>query len=46
MSELGSKADMLLRPQNDTRMNDQSVGSIADTTWRFQSITFEGGFRR
>jgi hypothetical protein len=29
MSELGSKADMLLRPQNDTRMNDQSVGSVS-----------------
>jgi hypothetical protein len=28
MSELGSKADMLLRPQNDTRMNDQSVSQI------------------
>jgi hypothetical protein len=37
---LGSKADMLLRPQNDTRMNDQSVGSIADAILRFQSITF------
>jgi hypothetical protein len=29
MSELGSKADMLLRPQNDTRMNDQAVGLIS-----------------
>jgi hypothetical protein len=29
MSELGSKADMLLRPQNDTRMNDQSFGSVS-----------------
>jgi hypothetical protein len=31
MSELGSKADTLLRPQHDTRMDDQSVGSIGET---------------
>jgi len=32
--------------ENDTRMSDQSVSSIADSIWRFQSITFEWGFSR
>jgi len=27
-------------------MSDQSVSSIADSIWRFQSITFEWGFSR
>jgi len=37
----GRRLRRLMASRGDTRMNDQSVGSIADAIWRFRSITFE-----
>jgi len=36
--DVDSKADIMLRPQNDTRMNDQSVGQFSNAISRIRSL--------